>query len=233
MYKLRLAALLLAGLPLAVAAEADRPVSFLQLIQINEQDVPQVDGTQPEFSAGALREAERRARLGYRIDQYNAGVMSFARGEHSAARYWFELAAFQKHAKAQYNLGVLYYSGIGTEVDYPEAARWLSKAAEQGWAGAQFLLGTMYGKGRGVERDFHREAKLYRKAAEQGHALAQYNLGVLYYNGEGVERDRRAALRWLERADAQEGIDATQTVGRLRDELTEPAKAQLAAQPQP
>ena len=51
-------------------------------------------------------------------------------------------AADQGHANAQYNLGVMYYKGVGVGIDKAKAFEWCQKAAEQGNANAQFNLGV-------------------------------------------------------------------------------------------
>jgi TPR repeat protein len=53
-------------------------------------------------------------------------------------------------AKAQFNLGKIYFHGQGVPQDYAEAVRWYRKAADQGYANAQYALGFMYHKGQGV-----------------------------------------------------------------------------------
>jgi TPR repeat protein len=56
------------------------------------------------------------------------------------AAFWYQKAAEQGNAAAQYNLGMCYYKGLGVRQDYNEAMRWLRKAAEQGLAEAvQFI----------------------------------------------------------------------------------------------
>ena len=45
---------------------------------------------------------------------------------------WFRKAAEQGHAKAQYNLGLMYDKGQGVPQDYAEAVKWYRLAAEQG-----------------------------------------------------------------------------------------------------
>ena len=52
--------------------------------------------------------------------------------------------AKQGNAKAQYNLGGMYYNGKGVRKDYAQAVQWYRKAAEQGHAKAQLNLGLMY-----------------------------------------------------------------------------------------
>ncbi|WP_439830288.1 tetratricopeptide repeat protein, partial [Aeromonas veronii] len=54
---------------------------------------------------------------------------------------WYRKAAEQGHAKAQYNLGVMYGNGQGVPQDDAQAVVWFRKAAEQGLAEAQYELG--------------------------------------------------------------------------------------------
>jgi len=55
---------------------------------------------------------------------------------------------------SQYNLGKMYYKGLGVPQDYKEAAKWTRLAAEQGIPLAQFNLGFMYDHGQGVLQDY-------------------------------------------------------------------------------
>ena len=63
------------------------------------------------------------------------------------------MAADQGDAKAQVNLGGMYFNGHGVPKDVVEAARLFRLAAEQGDAQAQFKLGIMYALGQGVPKD--------------------------------------------------------------------------------
>jgi TPR repeat protein len=90
---------------------------------------------------------------------------------------------------AQYQLGVLYETGLDVSKDYEEAAKWFRKAAEQGLDAAQWSLGVLYENGEGVPKDYQEAAKWYRKAAEQGDVHAQFSLGVMYMLGNGVPQN--------------------------------------------
>ena len=72
------------------------------------------------------------------------------------------------HAKAQYNLGMLYYSGEGVGRDLKEAAMWYRKSAGQGVPQAQYSLANCYYKGEGVQQDNKEAVRWYRAAADQG-----------------------------------------------------------------
>ena len=50
---------------------------------------------------------------------------------------WWEKAAKQGEAEAQYNLGSMYENGHGVDQDDSMAMRWYAKAAAQGFRGAE------------------------------------------------------------------------------------------------
>jgi TPR repeat protein len=57
---------------------------------------------------------------------------------------WYQFAAEQGAADAQFNVGIAYRSGLGVLQDAAEAGRWFRLSAEQGVSVAQFVLGNMY-----------------------------------------------------------------------------------------
>jgi hypothetical protein len=90
--------------------------------------------------------------------------------------YSFIDLAEEGDADAQFNIGNIYYNGIGVDENDKEAAVWYHKAAKQGHAAAQFDLASMYYIGQGVEENDEKAKKWYRKAAKQGHHDAQVAL---------------------------------------------------------
>lgn len=72
------------------------------------------------------------------LDEENAeaqiimGDMWYIKNKTISAAEWYKKAADQGHARAQYNLGVMYANGEGVEEDDKAAVKWLTKAAEQG-----------------------------------------------------------------------------------------------------
>ena len=108
----------------------------------------------------------------------------------------------ERNAKAQYDLGVMYYKGEGVEKDDKKAFKWFTKSAEQGNANAQYNLGSMHG----LEMDYKKAVEWYTKSAEQGNANAQFNLGFMYSKGLGVEKDHEKAFEWYTKS-AEQGND--------------------------
>ncbi len=65
-------------------------------------------------------------------EMVNKGVAADNDGNYQEAVRWYRKAAEQGHAKAQYNLGVMYYNGFGVTQDRTEAKKWWEKSAAQG-----------------------------------------------------------------------------------------------------
>ncbi|MFB3135436.1 MAG: tetratricopeptide repeat protein, partial [Rhodospirillales bacterium] len=80
---------------------------------------------------------------------YAAGVAAYKHGDYTAAyEEWLPLAT-DGVAKAQFNIGILYYGGEGVSTDFYMAQLWFRKAAAQGHAEAQFNLAAMMDFGEG------------------------------------------------------------------------------------
>lgn len=88
------------------------------------------------------------------------------RGDFRLAAGLFYPLAEKGDVRAQYNLGLLYASGLGVAHDYQAALKWHRMAAKQGHAGAQNELAQMYAKGQGVPQDNVRAYVWYTVAAE-------------------------------------------------------------------
>lgn len=130
-------------------------------------------------------------------DAYAAARDAYARGNFALALSKFRDLAEQRHAGAQFYLGLMHELGFGVPSDFEQAINWYRQSADQGHAQAQYSLGLMYDLGRGVPVDDAQAAMWYTLAAEQGEAASQYNLGVMYSDGEGVPVDNIQAFAWI------------------------------------
>ena len=146
---------------------------------------------------------------------YQAGVDEYKRGAHSMALLQWRPMAEQGDARAENNLGYMYYKGEGVVQDSSEAVKWFRKAAEKGYAKAQNNLGYMYYKGEGVVQDSSEAVKWFRKAAEKGFVYAQYSLGHI---------SSHEAVKWFRKA-AEKGYDEAQfDLSRIISEKNETEK---------
>ena len=151
--------------------------------------------------------------LGLRDEKGSPGFEASKRGDYATTLKEFYPAAERGNARAQYNLGLMYYKGNGVPQDHKTALKWYTLAAEQGYAPAQHNLGLMYDNGQGVPEDDKTAVKWYTVAAEQGNASAQSNLGVMYEKGRGVPQDSQTAAKWFTLAAEQGYAPAQNTLG--------------------
>ena len=125
------------------------------------------------------------------------GVAAYGRGDYAEAVRFMSVAAEAGDVAAEYNLGIAYASGTGTERDYGQSIKWFRRAADQGAAPAQFNLGVIYQRGLGVPQDYAEAAKWYLKAAEGDEPRAQLEIGLKLAEGQGIAVDKVVALKWL------------------------------------
>lgn len=105
--------------------------------------------------------------------------------DHSTAYRVCGVAAEQGDVRAQFKVGLMYFSGKGVSKDYKGALKWYRKAAEQGYGPAQMGIGYMYEKGLGgVNKDDLEALTWYRKAADQGNESAQSAIDAIKRRSE-------------------------------------------------
>ena len=101
-------------------------------------------------------------------EMYNVGIKYYDEGKYLEAAEWFEKAANQGYAQAQFYLGVCYDNGQGVVQNYEKAVYWYEKAGNQGIADAQCNLGVCYGNGRGVVQNYEKAFFCLKKQQIKG-----------------------------------------------------------------
>ena len=87
--------------------------------------------------------------------------------------------ALNGNADAQYNLGIMYASGLGVTQDYNEAVKWFRLSSGQGNAQAQDIYGLMYASGRGVTQDYVRVHMWLNISASSGDKNAESSRDIV------------------------------------------------------
>ena len=144
-------------------------------------------------------------------------------GGYGGAMQWYDRAAQEGSAKAQFLRGLLYDRGAGPRKRDPaQAYRWFLKAAEQGHAQAQFKVASALQSGRGVAKNLKLALAWYRRAAAQGgFGPAQLALGYFYLNGTGVVKDAAEAWAWFRAAESRGIAGAAKTRKSTGDGLSQ------------
>jgi tetratricopeptide (TPR) repeat protein len=118
------------------------------------------------------------------------------------ATYWFQQAAEQGNAEAQFSLGNIYTEGLGTAKNEVEAVRWYRKAAEQGHVKSQAIVGRMPAKGqvdaKEDEKAGQTSSDLHARAAKCDDFEDCFNVMLLSANPRNSESINLAAARIAE-----------------------------------
>ncbi len=157
----------------------------------------------------------------------------------SQAFHWYQTAAENGHAKAQFKLGRCYEKEKGTNKDQEKAIYWYKKAKEQGIdeAGAflenllleieadkgnpeaQYKVAVLYFSGRKGEKNLYKAFMYFKKAAKQGHIKAQYMTGRFYEEGWSTAQDFSEAINWYKKAAEQGDLEADQRVKKIQEQF--------------
>ena len=123
------------------------------------------------------------------------GIIKEKAGQPDVAFQCYTIAALGGDSTAQYNLGLCYYLGKGTEKNDREAFSWFLKSAEQKCTDAMYIASSMLKSGIGTETDEKKAVELLEKAVSLGDANSCFTLATMYVNGDGVPHDFKKAYR--------------------------------------
>lgn len=150
-------------------------------------------------------------------ESYKRGKECLDGGIFETAFKYFQEAAEQGHAGAQYELAEMYQLGEGVPESERHATKWYGMAAAKGHAEAQYSLALQYmeGEDTGVEKDITTAVKWLQLSAEQGCGGALCTLGELYAKGDGVPQDVYKAKELYAKATQKGNIHASVKLAAL------------------
>jgi TPR repeat protein len=131
--------------------------------------------------------------FGRAASKLDRGLDAFERREWRRARRLLEEAMMEEErAAGHYHLGVLYWRGLGGDVDRVAAVDCFGRAAHDGHPAAQTAYGIALRSGVGVRKDIEAARGQFRSAAGAGDREAMVQLATL--------SDPEEARHWLLRA---------------------------------
>ncbi|MGH8233061.1 MAG: tetratricopeptide repeat protein, partial [Rhodanobacteraceae bacterium] len=136
---------------------------------------------------------------------YKEGMLAYTRKDYKHAIHMLEVAASWAYKPAEYNLGVMYFQGLGVPKDRPLGAAWLVLAAERG--------NPQYVAARDVVITSMSDAQFAQTDELWGQLKQTY--------GDKVAL-RRAKAQWAYVKANQTGTRVGGTVGELRVGTTNP-----------
>ena len=135
------------------------------------------------------------------LGKMHATGVGLSKDSNKALSYFEECADVD--ARAQYEIGLLYFDDDQIRHDYAKSAEFLGMAASNGHPEAQFMLGQFYKNGVGVEKNIDECVRWLSAAAYNRHKGAQILLGNMYRMGDGVPVDRVESDAWYDMADGK------------------------------
>lgn len=126
---------------------------------------------------------------------YYLGDNGVQKDIHRAVSY-FKKAADNGIARAAYQLGTIYETGVGEDLpaDQVQSFEWYTRAAKEGIPEAENNLGSCYFFGRGVGIDYEKAFHLYKSSAEKGNSEAEMNVGICYAAGKMFWTNKTVSL---------------------------------------
>ncbi len=179
---------------------------------------------------GAKKALQRMAENGFAFAQLQMGIALYhgdtdeetEKQENAQAAMWFQRAAEQGEAEAQYRLGRLHYETGRAENSLQMAVQWFEKAAEQNHLDGLRNLAFCYAFGDGVKSSKSKSKELYLRAfpiclqrAEQGDSSAVALMAKSYWLGQGVKRDYALAASWFEKSAQFGDVEAMCRLGEF------------------
>jgi TPR repeat protein len=156
---------------------------------------------------------------------YEFGCLAFNGNRSFSPCYEQAFSCFKQSAiefnnlVSQFNLGVMYRSGLGVSKDEEEAFYWFLRSAENGYEKAQTIVATYLLEGKHVERDYIMALHWLRLAMSEGNAESYYYTSIIYKDGLGVDANANTSLDYL-KTSANLGYDQAQfEFGRYLYEL--------------
>ncbi len=104
----------------------------------------------------------------------------------------------------QYQIGMMYFKGLGVSINHQKAVECFEKSAKLGNQYAKRLLALEYISGENIAKDSQNGISLLTECANSGDAFSCCKLGCLYLLGiEGIEKDKEKAVEWLNKSAEQ------------------------------
>ena len=142
---------------------------------------------------------------------HNIGMFYLEKGKYDEAKKYFEMGAeldydgrqsiepFIEVGKNEYELGLLYYKGLGVEQDYEKALELFEKAADDAGEPSIPIIGDMYYNGLGVEKDYDEAINFYG-------SYNRYNLDLNVYYKDLNNSQEQILTEYIERRLKEEDV---------------------------
>lgn len=135
--------------------------------------------------------------------------------DYTKAIKYYENASYDNLPIAFYNLGKIYFEGVGTSVNYNLARINFEKAAKNNHSDSFYYLGLIYFKGLGVDKNISTAKYYFELSAKQNNSNSYFYIGCIHRYGLEVPKDFKKAMEYFLLAANQNYPDAFYEIGKM------------------
>lgn len=177
-----------------------------------------------EADAAWLEEMEERAQRGVSDAQFSLGQYHYHHGNYVDALRLFEMAEVGGNTQAKYQLGVMYYDGVGVGEDMSKGFSYMLEVAQSQKKrdshvipSAQYNVGRAYFQGFGVRQSDSEAERWWVLAAGRGRDVsstrAQNTLGMFYARQESLDLNK--SFYWHSEAAENGDLESMASLGEM------------------
>lgn len=138
------------------------------------------------------------------------------------AFHWYLKAAEKNVSEAISQVCLMYYTGVGTEIDYKKAFEWTERAlSDPSDFLSRYIRAEIYFYGEGgIEKNYYEALGLYMYSAKKAiNSAAMFRIAEIYEaGGYGVEADEQKSLAYLTASAKYGNVSAMEKLGALYEE---------------
>ena len=131
---------------------------------------------------------------------FELGQMARSASDYHDARKYYSQSGEWGNPNGSYELGMLYFVGLGGEKSIKGAITYHTAAAAGGNPKAMHFLGNAFYQGELGTVDFERAIFWYRKAAAANHSESIVKLATMHFNGMGLPKNMSRGISLFEKA---------------------------------
>ena len=100
-----------------------------------------------------------------------------------------------------FEMGNIYFEGVGVPQDEEKAIEWYERAAAKGENQSLQKIREIFENGQGEEKfkkvSYKEAFKTLLLLAEKGNPEVQYTVSISYFNGNAVQKSQQEGSRWM------------------------------------
>ncbi len=127
--------------------------------------------------------------------------------------FWYTKASEQGELRADFYLGNMLLTGVGTVQNVPRGIRILEKVADKDHSGAIYNIGKVFKMGYNIKQNHIFATEWFKRGAHLGNVDSMFEYADSLEKGFGVMKDPKQSIFWFENAAMQGHVEAAFRAG--------------------